>query len=767
MVRVTRQASRLASTPDHVRGVLDVADDPFRYRRMGIASIDFGFAANLLEPDGTGWQPWTPAQTPPDGTWDGWVFMAGRGTGKTDAGSEYVKQHVHGPACIPGPQPHRIAIIAPTLGDARLACVEGETGILRHDPTARFLRGSLQELQWPDGSVAHLFGTNTERDVDRLRAGGNRSIAVGTLIETATGPRPIETIQPGDLVYTAGGLRPVIASWNHGIRPLWRLTTQRGHTLTLTPDHKVWTPRGWTRLDHLAAGSNIATWNGTVTAGSYSATDTGHVASRSTADQRHCSCTGQCGNTTTDRSPTGGTSTTSTASKTTTASRTSRPATLLPTTLTTARSLHPSGTQPAAANRRRTLSQSSNVNGVTRTLRGNGAPGSVQNGVGDDSSGILPRPSECGHASCAAAISTVHPGPPLLLVPDRVATISPGNAEGPVWDLTVAGEHAFVADGIYVANCLAWLEEFAAWPRLQDGFEQMEFGLRSGPNPHWFATTTPKPRAVLKAQLADPGVVVTHARTVDNPHLPERRKQKLLARYGGTRIGRQELDGELVDDVEGATWTIDDIEPYRVAPVPFDTLNLERVVVAVDPPGGATEAGIVAAGVRPEPTMIAGVRQVVDHFYILADRSLKAAPNKWARTAIGLYGDVKADRVIGESNYGGDMVVTVIGNNVRDIDGHVATDTVTATRGKQVRAEPVHDLYQQGRVHHVGRFVELEEEMTTWVPVDAATETNPVTGDSEDSASFRASKWSPNRLDALVWAVTYLSGMHQPDLWFA
>ena len=431
----------------------------------------------------TPWVPWTKAQTAPPGDWEGWLFLAGRGTGKTDAGSEYIKTHVAGPRCIQGPQPHRIAIIAPTLGDARQACVEGETGILRHDPDARYIRGEIQELRWPNGSVAHLFGTNNERDVDRLRAGGNR--------------------------------------------------------------------------------------------------------------------------------------------------------------------------------------------------------------------------------------------------------------------------------------CLAWLEEFAAWPRIQEGFEQMEFGLRSGPHPHWIATTTPKPRKTLKNVIRDPDVVQTTAKTADNPHLPEKRKQKLLARYAGTRLGLQELDGVIVEDVEGAIWSIDDIEPYRVSVAP----DLDSVVVGVDPPGGATECGIVAVGRCKQPTVVAGEKQYLDHFYVLLDRSKKAPPNKWARRSINTYKDTAADRVVGETNYGGDMVMTVIGNNVRSSDGHVATDTVTATRGKKVRAEPIHDLYQQGRVHHVGRFELLEEEMTTWVPEASPQEENPANVD-DDLERFEKSKWSPNRLDALVWAITYLAGFNEPRLWF-
>ena len=199
-------------------------------------------------------------------------------------------------------------------------------------------------------------------------------------------------------------------------------------------------------------------------------------------------------------------------------------------------------------------------------------------------------------------------------------------------------------------------------------------------------------------------------------------------------------------------WTIDEIEPDRVNDLP----DMDTVVVAVDPSGGATECGIVTVGRKRIGRL--------DHFYVLADRSLKASPNEWARAAIDAHSSAEADAVVGEVNYGGDMVETIIGNNVKGTDGHVPVKQVRATRGKRVRAEPVHDLYGQHRVHHVGRFERLEEEMTTWVPDDSP---EPSPSEENDGGDAVASRWSPNRLDALVWGITYLSGVKEPRAWYA
>jgi phage terminase large subunit-like protein len=291
-------------------------------------------------------------------------------------------------------------------------------------------------------------------------------------------------------------------------------------------------------------------------------------------------------------------------------------------------------------------------------------------------------------------------------------------------------------------NCLVWAEELATWKRIDEGWDQMMFGLRIGPAPRWVGSSTPKRRKKYREIVESDEVVRTFGHTDDNPHLVEAVKARLSQRYAGTALGRQELAGELIDEVEGAYWKPDQIDVGRWQEK-WGKPSLARVVVAIDPPGGVTEAGIVAAG------QVAGMcpcRNGGDqpHWVVLADRSLRpSGPNHWASVGIEAYHDLAADKLVAETNYGGDMVL----NTVAMIDSTPHTGKVTASRGKIIRAEPIAGLYgdparpetwEKGRVHHLDEFVELEEEMTSYTLADVGT-------------------WSPNRLDALVWAMTELT----------
>ena len=273
-------------------------------------------------------------------------------------------------------------------------------------------------------------------------------------------------------------------------------------------------------------------------------------------------------------------------------------------------------------------------------------------------------------------------------------------------------------------RCWAWCEELAAWPKLDDCYDHLQFGLRLGPHPRAVASTTPKPRTLIKALVADRAhVAVTRATTADNPHLAERVRERYYARYGGTRLGRQELGGELLDEIEGALWTLAMLDDRRAAPP-----DLARCVVAVDPSGGSDpendEQGIVACGLGAD-----------GRGYVLADRSCKLSPDGWGRRAVQAYVDFSADAIIGEANYGGDMVAAVVKTAARAMGVSVVYKAVHASRGKAVRAQPISALYEQGRVSHCEVLAELEEELTSWTPESGR---------------------SPNRLDALVWALTEL-----------
>ena len=393
-------------------------------------------------------------QIPPDGDWRIWMMLAGRGAGKTDGAAGFVTDHIQGPPCFDGEVPHRVAVIAPTIGDAVEACAKGPSGLLSHDPTAR-LSQSVDGVivTWRNGSRARMFGTHTPNDIERLRAGGN--------------------------------------------------------------------------------------------------------------------------------------------------------------------------------------------------------------------------------------------------------------------------------------TCLWWGDEFAAWRHLDDAWQVGRPGLRHG-TALTVLTTTPKRRRLLIKLLSQSNVATTAATMFDNPHLPDHVKDDLRIQYEGTSIGRQELYGELLEDVDGALWTLALIDQHRMH---ADQLpQLRRIVTGVDPQGskGTGMTGIVAAAIGPVDRCPCNQNQDrLPHGYVLEDSSLDGTPAEWATQAIHLHRRLDGDRIVAERNFGGDMVEQTI----RNVDASVPVDIVNASRGKHQRAEPIAALYEQGRIHHVGGFPQLEDEMTTWT-IDES--------------------WSPNRLDALVWALTEL-----------
>lgn len=272
----------------------------------------------------------------------------------------------------------------------------------------------------------------------------------------------------------------------------------------------------------------------------------------------------------------------------------------------------------------------------------------------------------------------------------------------------------------------AWLDELAKWKRAEAAFDMLQFGLRLGARPRQMITTTPRPSALLRRILGDPRTAVTRAATAQNAfNLAPSFLSEVLARYGGTRLGRQELEGEIIEDRADALWSRAAIEAARELEAP----PLVRVVVAVDPPAsaraGADACGLVGAGIDA-----AGV------VHVLADESAAGLrPSQWAARAVALYQRLSADVIVVEVNQGGDMVRQVI----CEVDPQVPVREVRATRGKYLRAEPVAALYEQGRARHAGAFSSLEDEMCDFGP---------------DGLSNGR---SPDRLDALVWAVTALA----------
>lgn len=400
------------------------------------------------------WKP-LPHQIPPEvaSKWLGWLLLAGRGAGKTEACANHVVKHVNGPPCLPGPTPHWIGIIAPTLGDAATACYAGPSGIKHFDPAAELKsQAGGMVIKWPNGSQAKLYGTREPDDVERLRAGGN--------------------------------------------------------------------------------------------------------------------------------------------------------------------------------------------------------------------------------------------------------------------------------------TCLVWLEELAAWRYLQDAWDQMRFGLRVGPWPHWIGSTTPKPRPLIK-KLAAGGfrdVVITHATMYDNPHLPEHIREALEEAYAGTAVGTQELLGRIVEQDENALWKRDTLEITRLKIAP----PLKKIAVGVDPSGGQGEQGIVVDGYGEQWLREEGKpSKLIKHGYVLDDRTVHSTPEGWGRAAVQAAVDWDADVIVVETNFGGDMAASTITTAEEHMGIYVPVKTVTASRGKAPRAQPVSAMSIQNRWHLVGQFPELEDQLCTW------------TTDSD---------WSPDRLDAMVWS---------------
>lgn len=272
---------------------------------------------------------------------------------------------------------------------------------------------------------------------------------------------------------------------------------------------------------------------------------------------------------------------------------------------------------------------------------------------------------------------------------------------------------------------VAWCDELAKWNNLRQAWDMLQFGLRLGHRPRAIVTTTPRPVKLLKQLLNDPGTLVTKASTHDNAgFLAPSFMTEIERQYGGTRLGRQEIAGELIEDNPDALFQRHLIEEGRVRVTP----PLQRIVVAVDPPVTSRKksnaCGIICVGLGED-----------GRAYVLDDATLqKAKPMDWAQRAIAIYHARAADRLVVEVNQGGEMVSTILA----EVDDRVAVKSVHASRGKHLRAEPVAALYEQHRVSHVGPFPALEDEMCAFEQRAAKNQT------------------SPDRVDALVWAISEL-----------
>ena len=281
----------------------------------------------------------------------------------------------------------------------------------------------------------------------------------------------------------------------------------------------------------------------------------------------------------------------------------------------------------------------------------------------------------------------------------------------------------------------AWAacDEMAAWSYLTETWSNLQLGLRLGKKPRVAIATTPRPLPLLQQMLEQPNTQVTRGRTRDNAiNLAPDFIAAIEQQYAGTRIGRQELEGELILDFPGALWSHATVEAayYKGALPP-----MERIVIGVDPSGTSDEKGnlqgIIACGLGND-----------GFFYVLADRSQSASPQVWASVVARLFDELKADLIVAEVNFGGEMVQSVL----RQAGPDLPIEVVTASRGKQIRATPIAQIYEQGRVRHVPGLRELEYQLTL------------MTSTGYEGAG------SPDRLDAMVWAMTELSKSAQPRI---
>lgn len=274
-----------------------------------------------------------------------------------------------------------------------------------------------------------------------------------------------------------------------------------------------------------------------------------------------------------------------------------------------------------------------------------------------------------------------------------------------------------------------WVDELAKFEYMQEAWDQLQFGLRLGIHPQCLVTTTPRPLPLIKKLVADPDTVVTRGSTLDNQaNLAKNTVKQLYDRYGGTRLGRQELEGEILGDIPGALWKHSDIDENRLGEAPEE---LEKIIVSIDPAASSEErsdeTGIVVVGFARDKDGYA-------RGYVLEDGSLRGTPEEWAKKAVQLYRKWQADRIVAEKNNGGEMVEAVL----KSVDRSVPVKLVHASRGKYVRAEPISALYEQRRIHHCGRFDQLEDQMCMF---------------SVDNIR-NSSTGSPDRVDALVWGLS-------------
>lgn len=692
-------------------------------------------------------------QLTPIGQWVIWVILAGRGFGKTRTGAETVRDWVDQGY-------RRIHLVAATAADARDVMVEGESGLLSVFPPHQrpIYQSSKRLITFHTGAIAVTFSAD---EPQRLR--GPQCVAGDTPVLMADGSeKPIRNVLAGEFVATRRGPRKVLRSWMSSTSAeVSLLSILDGRSILVTGDHRICvTPVS----------------NGTVELGT---SEQGEATTK-----LGCSSIERSGRLRMDAFQKITTFITVTEISTIIGLKTSN-CLVPPITIdcTAERNLIPISTsrRPLRELQRQGIERNESAHGdspvvcavptieaeletrlpIVRgpVLKSSGTFALRERIDRVNNAGLpIPQPDVPSAIADVYVIKEpprfahkVSPLGTLLAVtarrfssaeePTRGSVLAPAHLLStvpfasvesypirlPVYDLEVEGEHEFFANGILVHNCEAfWADELAAWRFMEDAWDNLMFGFRLGDDPRGVVTTTPKPLKLLKEIIGDSNTVVTRGSSYENKsNLAPAFFQKIVKKYEGTRIGRQELLAEILEDVPGALWIRKVIDATRIKVTDIRWDLVVRIVVAIDPAVTAgedsDETGIIVAGLT-----------VSQHVIVIDDLTCKESPLGWAKVAIAAFKARRADRIVGEVNNGGDLVAA----NIYAVDPNVPFRAVRASRGKYVRAEPVAALYEQGRVHHVGFFPELEEQMCGFVP-----------GTNEKS---------PDRMDALVWGVTEL-----------
>ena len=640
-------------------------------------------------------------QVTPQSDWRIWLVLAGRGFGKTRLGAEDISWYA---STNPG---HQIAVVAPTFQDVRGTCFEGVSGLLACIPAEEIAEynKSLLQITMNNGALIRGFSADVPNRLRGPQFHRAWCFIAGTMVETINGPVAIERICVGDMVLTRAGFKPVLGN-SCRLADVGKVSFVNGKSLVGTPDHPVYTAHGWTRMDCLATGDKACAINQLNGTGRLGAATTADITKGQLSAKAKGGLRGfieKFGNIITVKSQM--------AWRFTTSTKTSLTMTLRTLSFFQSQSICATTGQ---------VSVSQIMIGLPKTQEKSRAKiaGSWFTLLGQVRQ-FVKLVSNAGQMQSAprtqsASNAGFHLEQFAETTALSVASTWRPVGERPVYCLKIGEQPEYFANGVLVHNC----DELAAW-QYSDAWDQLMFGLRLGEDPRAIVTTTPRPTPLVRQIAKDERTHITRGSTFDNAaNLAPSALQALRERYEGTRLGRQELYAEILDDVEGALWTRDLVQVVKTYP------QMQRVVVGVDPSGGGDEIGIIAAG-----------KGVDGRFYVLEDATCILSPSGWARRVAETYRKYSADRIVAERNFGGDMVESTI----RTADKNLPVRMVTASRGKVVRAEPIAALYEQGKVRHNMGLEQLEDQMMQF------------------TLQGYVGEGSPDRVDALVWALSDLA----------